>query len=397
MAGLNMPGYMDYGAMMGMNPQAYGQAMDQVGLAQQFQNQNLLQEEQNTLANMMKNDQSRVMNPMLADQQRMTNEGLGLDNITKGVTSRITAQTEDEAKKARRAKLLAEADEDTLKQIMAQGQALSLRTDDPVLKEKGDRMLQDTWGEQQKRQRAKEEEAKARIGAEGRLEGIRYAQEAATGRTQMTIEGQNQRAAQKAQKGATDIMGAVNSGKMTYEKAATSFEVMASMEEDPARAAAFSDLARKFAQANISQKSALAGTKPDLSKLGIETNLVQLGVGGPATRVPGATAAPSGGGTQTERQMLQSTEEPMGLDPKAAQREISTINRDLNDPSKKLTPQERQLLTEQVRTLQGQLTRAGGSAPARPSAPAVPASGEVRGGYRFKGGNPADKANWEKV
>lgn len=39
------------------------------------------------------------------------------------------------------------------------------------------------------------------------------------------------------------------------------------------------------------------------------------------------------------------------------------------------------------------------AAPATPAAaaPKVPAAGEVRSGYRFKGGDPADKANWEQV
>jgi hypothetical protein len=38
--------------------------------------------------------------------------------------------------------------------------------------------------------------------------------------------------------------------------------------------------------------------------------------------------------------------------------------------------------------------------PPKPVAKATaktPSTGEVRGGYRFKGGNPADKKNWEQI
>lgn len=38
-----------------------------------------------------------------------------------------------------------------------------------------------------------------------------------------------------------------------------------------------------------------------------------------------------------------------------------------------------------------------GGAPAAAAPSGVPKAGEVRKGYRFKGGNPADKNNWEKV
>lgn len=40
----------------------------------------------------------------------------------------------------------------------------------------------------------------------------------------------------------------------------------------------------------------------------------------------------------------------------------------------------------------------GASAPtAAPTKPAVPQAGEIRDGYRFKGGNPADQKNWEQI
>jgi hypothetical protein len=39
----------------------------------------------------------------------------------------------------------------------------------------------------------------------------------------------------------------------------------------------------------------------------------------------------------------------------------------------------------------------GNAAPAAPAKPAVPAAGEIRDGYRFKGGNPADQKNWEQI
>jgi hypothetical protein len=41
--------------------------------------------------------------------------------------------------------------------------------------------------------------------------------------------------------------------------------------------------------------------------------------------------------------------------------------------------------------------KSGTTEPAKTPALTPPKAGEIQGGYRFKGGNPADKANWEPI
>ena len=48
-------------------------------------------------------------------------------------------------------------------------------------------------------------------------------------------------------------------------------------------------------------------------------------------------------------------------------------------------------------TQQLKLMGANGGAAGQPAATQPPAQGQVIDGYRFKGGNPADKNSWEKV
>jgi len=63
-----------YGAW---NPEAYTQARENQGLAQQFQQQNLAQESNTTQEGFLKNQQSAAMNPMLLTQQgNMNTKGL---------------------------------------------------------------------------------------------------------------------------------------------------------------------------------------------------------------------------------------------------------------------------------------------------------------------------------
>lgn len=80
MADLQMPGYLDYGKMLSMNPVAYGQAMDQLKLAQLYQAEQQKQTEQKTIADIMANQQNEKMNPLRVENQTLVNQGLGIRN-----------------------------------------------------------------------------------------------------------------------------------------------------------------------------------------------------------------------------------------------------------------------------------------------------------------------------
>ncbi|MFC0304390.1 D-Ala-D-Ala carboxypeptidase family metallohydrolase [Rhizorhabdus histidinilytica] len=71
-------------------------------------------------------------------------------------------------------------------------------------------------------------------------------------------------------------------------------------------------------------------------------------------------------------------------------------------PNRTQTPEGRREALAQMRDLiretrLGYAEMLGGSAPSAPAAPRQPKAGDVEGGYRFKGGNPADPNRWEKV
>lgn len=59
----------------------------------------------------------------------------------------------------------------------------------------------------------------------------------------------------------------------------------------------------------------------------------------------------------------------------------------------------RQTVIKSLETVAGPGMRKAGATtpPTTPTAPAAPAVGSVQSGYRFKGGDPADAANWEKL
>jgi len=114
---MEMPGYLDYQKMAMQDPMAYGQSMEQLGLAKLFQAEKQKEYE-------LKNQQSEKMNPMLLEQQGLHNTGLGLDNTGKGqinqdrgMTLEARKQTYPQEIQSRIEKFALEADESKLKGI----------------------------------------------------------------------------------------------------------------------------------------------------------------------------------------------------------------------------------------------------------------------------------------
>lgn len=101
-----------------------------------------------------------------------------------------------------------------------------------------------------------------------------------------------QAAAARSQKKASDIISQVQSGKLTFEKAATAFEVMASLEEDGEKKQAYFDMAKKFEEANLKAKNAAAQGKPDVAGMGIPTQTITPALGGGAKPKQGTKENP---------------------------------------------------------------------------------------------------------
>lgn len=383
-----MPSISELGQMEFMGFPAFKEAQNQVSLANLLQQQNLEKGAGQIEAQNLKNLFDRQNDPQRLDQQRLANESTGLQNTMNGVKARNDTAMEGEDLETRRQKAFATASEEQLKGLSAKAQAMMLHPD-PAIAEKGRKMMDASYEELTRRRKASDDLNKAQTVADARLAAVEAQQNGANSRNERDNETRLATAAKKASGKTGDILGAVTAGKMGFEKAATSFEVMASMEDDPARAAQYSELAKKFATANISQKNAVAGTKVDLSKLGIDTNQVMLGVGGPATRVGGGGGSvqnaapmtrgagdpPAGSGLPTSKE--EADTQRMTYDMAAIEREYMTAK----------DPAIRKVLAEQIGRMRAENAAKTGGAVAQPAkAPAIAApAGRV---VIYKDGKP---------
>lgn len=276
----NMPTLGELGNAQFIDPMYYNQVQKTIDMGNQGAQQQLDQGAQNIQAATLKNLFDTQNNPQLVQAQGLANTGQGQINDERGRENGIKASLTEEEKASKRSELLQKASDSDLATFMAKAKAGLMREDDPELQARSKKQLDASWEEIQRRNKASDKLDEIRETGQGRLNTAAAVAEAANSRSAASDASKERIAALKqagAQKGG-GILAAVQSGKMTYEKAATSFEVMASMEQDPEQADKYAKLAKTFEQARANDVNRQAG-KPDLAKLGVDVNMFQSSLG----------------------------------------------------------------------------------------------------------------------
>lgn len=86
------------------------------------------------------------------------------------------------------------------------------------------------------------------------------------------------KAAESSRK-ATDLLSQVQSGKLSFEKAAVAFQVMADMEQNPDLQTQYAQKASQFQEAALKQANARAAGTPDIGSMGVPVQNVQPNLG----------------------------------------------------------------------------------------------------------------------
>lgn len=272
------------GAMMAGEQYQLGQ--DATLLAQQREQQAIREAQ-------IKNAQSEAMNPLLVNQQQIQNTNLGLDTRTKTVAADIAEAGKGDkiATNASEAqnKLLSDKMErvDTytkaLARMVPQLQATPPAARYAVMSEMADSMgLPLTDREKQQFSQIPAEKLPAFLQQQYETglkttNAYRQAMDVAKEHSRsaenvarISATAKEAVAASKANKGVQTIQEAVQTGKMTAEKAAVALYGAAQFEEDPAKQAQLLGMAKQYEQFAMNQRNAQASGKVDV---GAATNL----------------------------------------------------------------------------------------------------------------------------
>lgn len=227
---------------------------------------------QKTAQDTLKTQFDTANNPQKLEYQRLQNEGLGYDNVDKGVKSRINAATESAQLSNAQLKQVLEADEGQIKQMQSQAQMMAYNPD-PAIQAKGTRLMQMSAVAVEARQKHKDEMEKQdlirksaeRVGA-GHDAASRYATD-----SRGAIAASRQKVAGSVEQ---QIAGAKGSEQHIgiYESAART----AMMGGDNELANYYANMAERTRTGRLQEKSVGAvignNAKPDLAPLGIKPN-----------------------------------------------------------------------------------------------------------------------------
>lgn len=164
MADVNFPSMSELQIMGGLDFPQFQQAQERMGLASQFANQNLAMGQEDLRTKALANMFSEQANPLRINQLGLQNEGMGYENTTK----RVQAETDDALKEenimAKRQKMLADLDENKLKQFMSRAE-MEMMSDDPRLQQSGQKKIMMSKAELERR--LKQQDELAKIAAQG--------------------------------------------------------------------------------------------------------------------------------------------------------------------------------------------------------------------------------------
>lgn len=150
MADVNLPSFSELGQMEFMSPMAFQQAQNQMGLANQFQQQNLAMGQEDLRAKALANMFSEQSNPLKINKLGLENAGMGFENTVKQVEADTAAALKEENIMAKRQKMLAELDENKLKQFMSRAE-MEMMSDDPKLQASGQKKIMMSRAELERR------------------------------------------------------------------------------------------------------------------------------------------------------------------------------------------------------------------------------------------------------
>ena len=265
---MELPQYSQYESWFGPGPLAVHYGMNQMDLAKQFQNQKLQQEQHITRQKELSNLFDEQNNPLKIENQQITNRKLGYEADSSGVKSRIDVATEGLQLDSKQRKLIQEAKQADLDMMEIQGQQWAY-SPDPKLRAQGEQLLRmhKDFIKLRDEQKFRADEA-----AKGRSHD--FALEDRRAANAKALVGVRAAAKESSVKGVQDVYAAVQSGKVSPDKAAAAFGAAALQAEaqgDAEQAAVYRNAAAQMEQLSITTKPDMRAGKPDLGGTGMAT------------------------------------------------------------------------------------------------------------------------------